>query len=327
MNEHPLVTVNILSFNRKDELRNTLTKVYEQDYKNIEVIVVDNASDDGSAEMVKNEFPSVQLIQMEKNIGIAGWNEGFKVAKGEYVLVLDDDSYPDSKTIIKGMEVISEDEKIAIIAFNVYDVSRNKSQTSFYKRPYRDFVGCGAIIKRSVFSLVNGFDPSFFIYVHELDFSIRVLDMGFKIEYNAEAYIFHRTNSKNKEHPINNSFRFYYQTLSYTILLQKYLVKRNYVIAIMKILINRFLVALYFGRMKEYMSLIKYLLFFQRKKYNRNHIIISNNILKLYHNLRVELFSRGYFGALLNNKNKISFPFLYLSTIFLPIEDKNLFIE
>jgi len=78
--DQPLVTVNILSYNRKDELRNTLTKVYEQDYKNIEVIVVDNASNDGSSEMVIKEFPNAQLIQLEKNIGIAGWNEGFKVA-------------------------------------------------------------------------------------------------------------------------------------------------------------------------------------------------------------------------------------------------------
>ena len=56
MNQNTLVTVNILSFNRKDELRNTLTKVYEQDYKNIEVIVVDNASSDGSSAMVKKEM-------------------------------------------------------------------------------------------------------------------------------------------------------------------------------------------------------------------------------------------------------------------------------
>ena len=100
MNYQPLVTVNILSFNRIDELRNTLTKVYEQDYKNIEVIVVDNASSDGSSEMVNNEFPSVQLIQMEKNIGIAGWNEGFKVAKGGDVFVLGDDAFSDKKLII-----------------------------------------------------------------------------------------------------------------------------------------------------------------------------------------------------------------------------------
>ncbi len=49
MENNPLVTVNILSYNRRDELRNTLNKVFEQDYKNIEVIVVDNSSSDGSA--------------------------------------------------------------------------------------------------------------------------------------------------------------------------------------------------------------------------------------------------------------------------------------
>jgi len=108
MNNQPLVTVNILSYNRKDELRNTLTKVFAQDYKNIEVIVVDNASSDGSSEMVKNEFPSVQLIQMEKNIGIAGWNEGFKIAKGDYVLVLDDDSYPEEQSIQKNSKYFKQ---------------------------------------------------------------------------------------------------------------------------------------------------------------------------------------------------------------------------
>ena len=70
----PLVTVNILSYNRKDDLRNTLTKVFEQDYKIIEVIVVDNASSDGSCEMVESEFPQVKLIRLKEIIGIAGWN-------------------------------------------------------------------------------------------------------------------------------------------------------------------------------------------------------------------------------------------------------------
>ena len=58
---NPLVTVNILSFNRKDELRITLTKVFEQDYKNIEVIVVDNASTEVSPEMVEKEFCGVKV--------------------------------------------------------------------------------------------------------------------------------------------------------------------------------------------------------------------------------------------------------------------------
>jgi len=55
-NQNPLVTVNILSYNRKDELRVTLQKVFEQGYKNVEVIVVDNASADGTPEMVELRF-------------------------------------------------------------------------------------------------------------------------------------------------------------------------------------------------------------------------------------------------------------------------------
>ena len=131
MNYQPLVTVNILSFNRIDELRNTLTKVYEQDYKNIEVIVVDNASSDGSSEMVNNEFPSVQLIQMEKNIGIAGWNEGFKVAKGGYVLVLDDDAYPDKNSIILSLQEFQNDIEINFIKFYFINI---KSGDFFFKK-------------------------------------------------------------------------------------------------------------------------------------------------------------------------------------------------
>ena len=72
MSIQPLVTINILSYNRKDELRHTLTKVFEQDYKNIEVIIVDNASNDGSSQMVEKEFFGVNLIKLNKNIGIAG---------------------------------------------------------------------------------------------------------------------------------------------------------------------------------------------------------------------------------------------------------------
>ena len=111
MNHRLFVTVNILSHNRKNELRHTLTKIYEQDYKNIEIIVVDNASSDGTPIMVETEFPEVKLIKLYKNIGIAGWNKGFEVASGEYILVLDDDSYPGSDTINKALNCIRSEER------------------------------------------------------------------------------------------------------------------------------------------------------------------------------------------------------------------------
>ena len=153
MSDNPLVTVNILSFNRKDELRNTLTKVYEQDYKNIEVIVVDNASSDGSSEMVKSEFPEVQLIQMTKNIGIAGWNEGFKVAKGEYVLVLDDDAYPAKNAITLSLDEFESDDTLACITLNLIDVNTKDFYCGNWlpkdkknRMVWPVFIGCGFIV-------------------------------------------------------------------------------------------------------------------------------------------------------------------------------------
>jgi GT2 family glycosyltransferase len=202
MIEEPLVTVNILSFNRKDELRNTLTKVYEQDYKKIEVIVVDNASSDGSTEMVKKEFPEVQLIQIEKNIGIAGWNEGFKVAKGEYVLVLDDDSYPLSSAIRIGIKKLISNSNIAIIACKI--VLKNEIQNfdklanNLADNLVTTFTGCGAIIRKNIIDEVGGFEDELFIYFHEVEYSMRIINTGLDILLCPSSLVVHNISVKNR---------------------------------------------------------------------------------------------------------------------------------
>lgn len=227
MNDQPLVTVNILSFNRRDELRNTLIKVFEQDYKNIEVIVVDNASSDGSAEMVKAEFPSVQLIQIQKNIGIAGWNEGFKVAKGEYVLVLDDDAYPEINSIDEGVIALRENTDVGIIAFNIFNTKLNKSETKALEKSLPHyFVGCGAMIRKIYLDQVGYFDDLYFIYYNEVDLSIRFHNAGFKIIYLKNAFVFH-TASKLRPKSENQNFRgskfgYIHSLISYNIFLIKY---------------------------------------------------------------------------------------------------------
>jgi len=207
MNEEPLVTVNILSFNRKDELRNTLTKVFEQDYKNIEVIVIDNASSDGSVEMIKNEFPLVQLIQMKENIGIAGWNEGFKAAKGEYVLVLDDDSYPITNTIRIGINKLMNENKIGIIACNIVTGSQSDFLSSYHssdlEKPVNSFVGCGAIIRTSVFKSVGGFESELFLYFHEVEIALRIVDAGWEIVTSPKSIVVHNIVSTNRQYDDN----------------------------------------------------------------------------------------------------------------------------
>lgn len=198
--EFPLVTVNILSFNRKEELRHTLTKVYEQDYKNIEVIVVDNASSDGSAEMVEQEFPSVILIKLQKNIGIAGWNRGFEIAKGEFVLVLDDDSYPEEGCIKISIVEIVKDKNIGILSCSIFNTSYNSFETYDYsiENEYR-FIGCGAIIRKDIFGKCGYFLDEIFIYVHEIEFCMRVLNNGYLVKFSPGAIVIHNQHKLNRE--------------------------------------------------------------------------------------------------------------------------------
>lgn len=195
----PLVTVNILSFNRKDELRNTLSKVYEQDYKNLEVIVVDNASSDGSPEMVEKEFPDVILIRLPNNIGIAGWNEGFKIAKGEYVLVLDDDAYPNSNSLSLAINKFVAKSNIGAIAFNVIDKNTGSMfwagswlpKINIKATNWPVFVGCAVLFNRIVIKENAFFPNNIVLYQHELSVSAKIYNENFVIYYDKEITAVH----------------------------------------------------------------------------------------------------------------------------------------
>ena len=214
---NPLVTVNILSFNRKDELRITLQMVFTQDYKNIEVIVVDNASTDGSPEMVKKEFPDVQLIRLGKNIGIAGWNEGFKIAKGKYVLVLDDDAYPDNNAISISLEEIEKNPLMGAITFNVYNILQNKKISRFpggwlpaeniESCYWNYFIGCAFLIRRSLFFL-NLFSPDYFICFHEIPIIRYIIDNNYNIFYKKEIIAYHQNQSLDGLSPFKEYYHY-----------------------------------------------------------------------------------------------------------------------
>ena len=216
-----MVTINILSFNRKVELKNTLNKIYEQDYEDIEVIVVDNASTDGSPEMIKNDFPEVQLIQLDKNIGIAGWNEGFKIAKGEYILVLDDDSYPEKDTIVLAVQCINNNPKIGVLCLPVFNKLFNIYETDHINKNFPlTFIGCGALISKHLIDEIGLFNEILFLYEHEIEFSMRVYEAGYEISYCKEALIVHENTVKNRKisNKIDHRRKFY--------------VSRNYIIII-----------------------------------------------------------------------------------------------
>jgi len=297
MNERPLVTVNILSFNRKDELRNTLTKVYEQDYKNIEVIVVDNASIDGSSEMVKNEFPSVHLIQMKKNIGIAGWNEGFKVAKGEYVLVLDDDSYPIKGSILNATQKMNTTESIGVLACRVIqnDLDNKKIEVSNQEveKKLTSFIGCGAFIKSLVIKKIGYFEKSLFIYMHEVEYAMRVIDCGWEVIFCPSSIVIHNNSHLNREiDSIHlDDRKIFYDVRNLFIIIFLHFPISRIVVKVPRIIFGRVLFGIIYGKLNVVLSAI-YSALSLSIQLNSERNILNKKTQKLY---KYGSFAGGFF--------------------------------
>ncbi len=283
MENNPLVTVNILSYNRKDELRNTLTKVYEQDYKYIEVIVVDNASNDGSREMVEKEFPNVNLIKLEKNIGIVGWNIGFKAAKGEYVLVLDDDSYPKVNNLIRySVLEFDKDKLLGVIAFKIWNQRRQVFENEkFSEDRCPHFVGCGAMIKKQVFFEVGGFNELLFLYEHERDFTLRLYDKGYHINYQPNLNIIHISSFLNR----TDKRRKYYFTRNYLIILFLNFYFRKSIFRIVRIALGRLISGI---RQGGFLSILKSIISF---------LLLLPQLIRIRKPVKLAVQKKFIFGA------------------------------
>ena len=298
MDNRPLVTITILSYNRKKELENNLQKVYDQDYKNIEVVVVDNASTDGSPEMVLNNFPGVEVIQLEYNIGIAGWNYGFEKARGDYILVLDDDSYPSNNAISKGLQFVEDNHSLGILAYNVFNLRLNRSETNIYNTPpVNSFIGCGALIKKEILKCTGFFDENYFIYYNEIDLSIRVYNCGYSIKYAHDLVIYHnqsRTGRPNvDEDPYTSSFRYYHDFLGNMYFLWKYFYLRYFIVYGSKYLLSRFFVSLKMGYVNIF---FKAAVTFVKKINSIPRTTVNLKIQKQYRLGNKELFDRSYFS-------------------------------
>jgi GT2 family glycosyltransferase len=180
----PTVTLVFLVYNRREELRESLRRMLsESDYDRdrVDAIVVDNASSDGSADMVREEFPDVVLIVRDENNGVAGWNDGFERATGDWVLVLDDDCYlpPDGLRLAVEAAVQHDAD---LVSFKV--ASTRDPGYLFSEEQYRTglflFWGCAVLVRRVALRELRGYDPEIFVWANELEFTIRLFDAGYR---------------------------------------------------------------------------------------------------------------------------------------------------
>ena len=185
----PLVSFLIATHNRRDVLLRTVGEAVRCGLPEgaFEIVVVDNASSDGTTDAVRERFPSVILLSQSTNDGPCAKNEALKVARGEFVVFLDDDSFPQPGSLARMVAHFRATPKLGAAVFTITlpDGSRECSA-------YPDVcIGCGTGFRRAALEQVGGLPDEFFMAAEEYDLSLRLLDVGWDIQGFDDLHVTH----------------------------------------------------------------------------------------------------------------------------------------
>jgi GT2 family glycosyltransferase len=199
----PTASIAILNYQRRDVLRRALTAARRQRYPGLDVIAVDNASTDGSVEMVRAEFPDVRVVPLSENIGAAARNAGVAAARGEIVFTLDNDVlFTSDDDVERGLAVFERHPQAAVVNFMIVGPDRRLSRRDWcHPRDAegwaeREFATCyvlegASACRRQAFLTAGGYWPPFFIGHEGWDLALRLLDQGHELVYTPGVRVQH----------------------------------------------------------------------------------------------------------------------------------------
>ena len=224
-NSTPKLSIVFLNYNRAAETQYTIEWLEKllQHRQDVEVIAVDNGSSDGTKDVLQR-YTWVHSISLDENTGIAGYNVGFEQAKGDYILVLDDDSHPvDNQTLDRLIQRLENETDIGIIACQIESPEEKPVCTWHLPEDNRSglsvaFVGCGFAIRRQLFKQVGWYPEEFFLYQNEIEVAIRVAKLGYKIYYDPQCRVVHRHSPQGR----SNWRRVYYPTRNTIWIIRRY---------------------------------------------------------------------------------------------------------
>lgn len=199
----PAVTVMILNYQRREMLRRVVTSALQQDYPHLEILVVDNASTDGSAPFVQQTFPEVRVLPLAENIGCAARNCGIAEARGDIIVTIDNDvlltTPQDVQTVVS---LFASHPSAACIDFQIRDASGALCTRDWcHPRDWRQYAdeefltayvleGASAI-RRQAFEQVGGYWAPLFLGHEGHDLAYRLLGAGFDLLYTPRVHVTH----------------------------------------------------------------------------------------------------------------------------------------
>lgn len=175
------LTYVIITWNRCERLLETLRLITDRTplpAAQYEVFVVDNASTDGTADAVAERFQQVQLIHLSRNQGMAARNHAIARAAGEYITILDDDSYPVGEAVARSMRYMDIHPRTAAVTGRVI-LPNGRFEASALPGV---MIGCATTLRRAAIEQVGAFAPEFFRQAEEYDLSFRLANAGFIVE-------------------------------------------------------------------------------------------------------------------------------------------------
>lgn len=220
------ISIIILNWNTRDLLAQCLDSIerHKGEFQ-LEILVVDNASNDGSQAMLKEKYPQIRLIINSQNVGFAkGNNQAMQVAQGDYFLLWNSDTFAIPGAMQSLLYLAEKEPKAGIVGAQLRNAD-NSFQASYSPFPnqWREFLiltglgrtfldhaypslgpeeekgpqivdyveGACLLVRRQAFQEVGGFDEAYFMYAEEVDWCYRMAKHGWQVWYQPQAKVIH----------------------------------------------------------------------------------------------------------------------------------------
>ena len=254
---NPLVSVIIPTYNGMAHLEACISSILESKYQNMEVILVDDGSTDGSADYIEERFPSVRILRNPTNIGVAAsYNTGIVNSGGEYVSLLSNDMETDPNWLQPLLDVMEEHHDVAAADSwfldyydrerfdtvaaggryvdyfgNVMALGAGRLHKNYDKRVRRVFAGM-ALVRKKVLKEIGLLDPDFFFGYEDIDLFWRMNIAGYKAVCVPSSIIYHKSGASSRKGVERRSGFYFLEKRNRVLSLVKNLPKTSLIAAI-----------------------------------------------------------------------------------------------